>query len=177
MRQSEMQDPMAKWTPVPDWSTATISRDHWQARPILGLDIVMFAGDLGAALVTHAGGDAGLGFLGIAERADNYVIRIARDRALMVSARPIDIAVGWHEEGYALTHADSAYGIIEAAGSALDEIIAEGTAADPLSRSPSAATLFAGIPCLVIRTAPDVARLHMEAGHMAYVWRWLETRV
>ncbi len=43
MPEIQMQDPMAKWTPVPDWSAATISRDHWQARPVLGLDIVMLA--------------------------------------------------------------------------------------------------------------------------------------
>lgn len=177
MPEIQMQDPMAKWTPVPDWSAATISRDHWQARPVLGLDIVMLAGDMGAALAAHAGGEAGLGLLAIAERSDDYVIRIARDRALMVSSQPIEIGYGWHAAGYSVTPADSAYGIIEISGAALDEIIAEGTASDPASKSPSAATLFAGIPTLVIRTAPDVLRLHMEIGHMAYLWRWLETRV
>lgn len=177
MPTSAMPDPMAKWTPVPDWATATISCVHWQALPILGLDIVMLAGDMGAALAAHAGGTAGLGLLAIAERGDNYVIRIARDRALMVAARPFNIAYGWQPAGYSVTSADSAYGIIEMSGSALDEIISEGTATDPALQSRSAATLFAGIPCLVIRTAPDVARLHMEIGHMAYVWRWLKTRV
>lgn len=176
MPTSTMRDPMAKWTPVPDWSTASITRDDWQARPILGLDIVMLAGDMTAALGVHAGGDDGLGFLGVAERQDDYVIRIARDRALIVSAQSIDIADGWHAAGYSVTPAESAYGIIEISGGALDEIIAEGTATDPASRSPSAATLFAGVSSLVIRTSPDVVRLHMEIGHMAYVWRWLETR-
>ncbi len=177
MPEAKMQDPMAKWTPVPDWSTAVITRDHWQARPILGLDIVMLTGDMGSALARHAAGTNGLGFLGVAERSDDYVIRIARDRALMVAAQPIEIAYGWHAAGYSVTPADSAYGIIEISGAGLDEVIAEGTATDPLSRSPSAATLFAGIACLVVRTAPDLARLHMEIGHMPYLWRWLETRV
>lgn len=177
MPEIQMRDPMVKWTPVPDWATASITRDHWQARPVLGLDIVMLAGDMIEALVGPAGGTRGLGFLAIAERSDDYVIRIARDRALMVSGRPIDIAHGWHAAGYSVTPAESAFGIIEISGTALDEIIAEGTATDPVSQSPSAATLFAGITCLVIRTAPDAARLHMEIGHMAYLWRWLETRV
>ena len=34
--------------------------------------------------------------------------------------------------------------------------------------------MFAGIPCLLYRTAPTTARLHIERPHATYIWHWLE---
>jgi hypothetical protein len=171
-----MPDPMAKWTPVPDWRTVSIVRGDWSARPILGYSMVLVAGDMSAALGALAGETVGLGYLATAEREDAYAIRIARDRALLVSIEPILAAFGWQAGGWSATPAESAYGIIEIGGEALDTILAEATAVDVGSNRRSAAVLFAGITCLVVRMPTGAARLHAEIGHLPYLWRWLETR-
>ena len=53
-------------------------------------------------------------------------------------------------------------------------LAAEGTAAVLDGGSPSASVVFAGVPCLLYRTAPQAARLHVESPFAAYIWTWLE---
>jgi hypothetical protein len=170
-----MPDPMAKWTPVPDWTAATITRDDWGAKPVLGLSMVLVGGNMALALRSLAPGLPELGLWQIATAPD-YCVRIGRDRALIVTSEPIHYRPGWQSDGWSASPAESAYGTIDFSGAALSEIVSEAAAADVEAGSRSAAVLFAGIPCMLIRTAPDAARLHMEIGHMPYLWRWLETR-
>jgi sarcosine oxidase gamma subunit len=170
-----MPDPMAKWTPAPDWTAVEIVRADWSAKPVLGLSMALVAGNIATAISALAPDMAGVGAWQVVNASD-HVIRIARDKALIVTSAPIAFATGWNAAGFSVTDASGAYGVIEIAGQALAEIIAEASAVAIDAGSRSAALLFAGIGCLAVRTAPDVARVYMEAGYMTYLWRWLETR-
>ena len=170
-----MPDPMAKWTPTPDWTAAEIVRANWSAKPVLGLSMALVAGNIVAAISALAPNMPGVGAWQTAGGSD-HVLRIARDRALIVTSAPIRFEIGWNAAGFSATDASSAYGVIEIAGQALADIIAEATEVDIDSGSRSASLLFAGVTCLAARTAPDVARVYMEAGYMTYLWRWLEMR-
>ena len=170
-----LSDPMAKWTPVPDWSVAAIVRRSWSARPVVGLSITLVAGNIAAARSLLAPDMAEAGLWQIANASD-HIIRIARDKALFVAATQISFETGWNPAGFSVSDASGAYGVIEITGTELRDIVAEASAADIDTGSRSASILFAGIPSLVVRTAPQVGRVFLEAGFMTYLWRWLETR-
>ena len=141
--------------------------------PVVGLQQTLMSGNLAAAL----GALATVGFWEIAP-GPRYAVRVARDRALLVSPPPSPslVSTGWRAEGWAASDASDAYGVLKLAGAGLRALVAEATAADPDLRSPSAAILFAGVAALLYRVAEDDARLHVETGLLPYVWRWLETR-
>jgi hypothetical protein len=170
-----MSDPMAKWTPVPDCSVAAIVRRGWSAKPVVGLSIALVTGNIAAARSLLAPGMSEVGLWQIASALD-HVIRIAHDKALFVATTQILFETGWNPAGFSVTDASGAYGVIEIVGTELRDIVAEASAADIDAGSRSAAVLFAGIPGLVVRTAPEVGRVFLEAGFMTYLWRWLETR-
>jgi len=170
-----MPDPMAKWTPVPDWRIAQIERPDWSARPVPGLSLAFVGGRIDLAIAALAPDAEDLGLWQIAE-AEAQAIRIGRDKALIVTRRALAIQPGWNPEGWSATPAESAFGVIDIAGSALGDIVSEATAADIDTGSRSAAVLFAGTPCLLTRIAHDTARVIVEAGYTPYLWRWLETR-
>lgn len=167
-------DPMAKWTPTPDWATVRLERSGWSAAPVAGLFQTLLSGDLAAALARLDPAPASVGFWAIAS-PERAAIRIGRDRALLVGASPLGLATGWRA-GYAASEASDAYAVLQLAGADLRALVAEATAADPEAGSPSAAILFAGVPALLYRVAEAQARLHVEAPLAPYVWRWLETR-
>ncbi len=168
-------DPMARWTPPPDWTRARLSRDRWSARPVLGLSQTLVSGDLSRALEALAAHANSIGAWEIALEAPT-AIRIGRDRLLLVSEAPGAAATGWRAEGWASSDVSDALAIFELAGDDLAELVSEATSLDLSAPGPSAAILFAGVGALLYRTRADVARLHVENAHAAYIWRWLETR-
>jgi len=167
-------DPMAKWTPVPDWSAARLTRPGWNAAYIAGLFQTLISGDLTAAFARLDPRPVSVGFWQIAHAP--AAIRIGRDRALLVGSQAFTVGWGWREDGWAATDASDAYGVLSLGGRALREIVSEATSADVDADSPSAAVQFAGVPALLYRVCADEARLHVEAALAPYVWRWLETR-
>lgn len=165
-----------KWTPVPtDWAGTAIQGDGFSARRVLGLGQTLVSGDLTAASAALAPGAPTVGLWQAAETLPAFV-RIARDRALLVSERPLAVEDGCRTEGFALSTADDVWAVLEIEGEALADLMAEGAAADFSRASPSAATLFAGAPALIYRTTPSTARLHVESPLLPSVWRWLEMR-
>ena len=104
------------------------------------------------------------------------VVRIARDRALIVSAGQLAVEPGWRSDGWAATPADDVYAVLEIEGAGLPALVSEATSADLDAGSPSASVMFAGIPCLLYRTGQTTARLHVERPLATYVWHWLERR-
>ncbi|MDE3174568.1 MAG: hypothetical protein KGM15_00475 [Pseudomonadota bacterium] len=168
-------DPMAKWTPVPDWSGARLARPGWTAAPVSGLFQTLLSGDLSAAFATLSPAPASIGLWAIAASA-RAAIRIGRDRALLVATEPVALATGWRAGGWAASDASDAYAVIDIAGRTLREIIAEATSAEVEAGSASAAISFADVPALLYRLAADHARVHVEACFAPYLWRWLETR-
>jgi hypothetical protein len=168
-----MRDRGVFWTPSPDWSTARIERKGWSAEPVFGLGQTLVSGDVEAALDELAPGGAEVGLWEITD-TDRVLVRIARDRALLVTPRPVDLAPGWRQAGYAVTPCDDAYAVLALKGSGTADLLATAAAADIEAGSRSASLLVAGVPALLYRVAPDVARIHVEAPLAAYVWTWLE---
>ena len=124
-----LSDPMAKWTPVPDWSVAAIVRGGWSAKPVVGLSMTLVAGDIAAARSLLAPDMIEIGLWQVASASD-HVIRIARDKALFVATTQIPFETGWNPAGFSVTDASGAYGVIEIAGTELTDLVAEASAAD-----------------------------------------------
>lgn len=166
-------DAAAKWTPMPDWKRASIVRSSWTAQTVFGLRQLLLSGDLDAARAALVPEAAMTGLWEIAE--GDAMIRIARDRALLATARPVAATPGWNSGGWAASPADDAWAVFELSGESARAVCAQGTAADLEAGSRSATLLFAGVACLLYRTEPEIARLHVERGFAPYIWRWLET--
>jgi sarcosine oxidase gamma subunit len=102
-----------------------------------------------------------------------YSVRLARDRLLAVSTRPIGMATGWSPQGFAVTEISAGLQVFEVEGVGLDAFIARGTTLDPGQPSASAALSFAGISAIVYRHE-DRLRIHVDRGLAAYLWTWME---
>jgi sarcosine oxidase gamma subunit len=163
------------WSAPPEWETAEITRAGFSARPVLGLGQVLVSGRLDAAREALAPGTPEAGLWSLVE-GDRYFVRIARDRALLVTSQPLAIQSGWRAEGFAASPADDAWSVFELEGESLRDVVAEAVSADLDRGSPSAAVPFAGVTALLYRTAENRARLHLERAFAAFVWQWLETR-
>ncbi|WP_022729815.1 hypothetical protein [Fodinicurvata sediminis] len=172
-----MRDFAAKWTAFPDWQDARIAREGWQAHVVTGLSQVMVSGHLEKAWKALPDSGNEVGLWQVASTDSSYRVRIARDRALLVSPDPIDFEAGWQPEGWAATPAHDALLVIEIQGMPAEEIVMEATSVNLDEGSPSASVRFAGLNgVLLYRTAPNCARLHVEASYGPYLWRWLESR-
>ena len=171
-----MPDPMAKWTPTPDWATAEIVREGWRARPVPGLTLTLIGGRLDAAIAQLAPGAPSVGLWQVAPDLP-IALRIGRDKAMLVATGDPVAFSGWREGGWTASDASDAQTVFEIAGPAAPGIFPEAVLADLEAGSPSAAILFAGVPALLHRVRPDAARLHVESALAPYVWRWLETRL
>ena len=167
-------DPMKKWTPLPDWNTARLTRPDWRVHVVDGLFQTLLTGYLAAAFASQHPQPASVGFWGIAPT--RAAIRVGRDRALLVSPQKFAPGFGWRDDGWAASDASDAYSVLSLIGPALRTLVAEATSADIDGASRSAAIQFAGAPALLYRVAEDEARLHVETALAPYVWRWLETR-
>ena len=168
-----MRDRGRFWSAVPDWTSAQIERDGWSVRRIHGLGQTLVSGDVQMALDRLVPGGAQVGLWGLTD-TDRMVIRIARDRGLLVTPETLEIEPGWSVAGFVATPCDDAYAIFEISGDAMHQVVCEATATDVELGSPSAALLFAGVPAMLYRTAPRAARLHIESPLAAYIWTWLQ---
>ena len=169
-----MHDRGQFWNPQPDWGTARIERDGYSIRRVPGLGQTLVSGEIDVAIAEFTPDAPEAGLWSVVE-AEPFAVRIARDRALLVSPAPLGVVPGWRN-GCAVTPCDDAYAILEVSGTALREIVAEGTSVDIEAGSRSAAVLFAGVTVFLYRTRPETARLHVEAPLVAYLWAWLEGR-
>lgn len=169
-----MRDRGTFWTPAPDPASDRIERDGLSASFVSGLHQVLISGDLKKAVAAIALSAQEVGLWGMAERMP-ISLRIARDRALLVSTEPLGATPGWRD-GYVATPCGDGYAVIELSGPAVADLVAEATSADLAAGSRSAAILFAGVAALLYRTTPETARLHVESPLVGYVWRWLEGR-
>ena len=168
-----MRDRGKFWTPAPDW-IAPLAGEGFAARRVRGLGQTLVSGDLAAGVAALAPGARTIGLWHVAGE-DGCAVRVSRDRSLLVTPSPLGLAPGWRD-GFAATPCDDGYAVVEVSGAALPEIVAEAVSADLDAGSPSAAVQFAGIPALVYRIAPEVARLHVESPLAAYLWTWLRGR-
>jgi hypothetical protein len=160
------------WRPAPDWTTAAMEREGWSARRLSGLGQTQVSGDVERAIDKFAHGAAEVGLWGLTD-TDRVLVRIALDKALLVTPSPLDIDPVWRA-GFVASPADDAWAIFELVGDGIAGLVAQATSVDLEAGSRSASILFAGTPTLLYRTAQDKARLHVEAPLATWLWTWLE---
>ena len=117
---------------------------------------------------------APVGFSGVAH-GPSYAVAIARDRSLIVGEGGTALAEGWDAEtATAVTRMDDAFIVLDLEGPGLADLLAKATTLDFADASPSAALLFAGMPCLAYRRQrPDVLRLHVERPLACALAEWM----
>ncbi|TPN82597.1 hypothetical protein FJ987_28230 [Mesorhizobium sp. CU2] len=169
-----MRNLAEKWPAVPDFATATLSRDGTSVHTVGGLNQLLVSGDLAAWSKASALAGEGVG-AGALASGDKYMVRIARDRLVVVGGVPFPIQAGWHEAGFAVSVMDAGLHVFEIEGPGLAGLVARGTALDPAQTSRSAAILFAGVNVLFYRYGNrNRARLHVDRGLAPYLWEWFE---
>ena len=171
-----MRDLAEKWPSMPDWPTAAVDSDTLRIRAIGGLEQRLVSGDLEAWAQASGISGGGVGAGGIAH-GNRYMVRIARDRALAVSETPLEIAPGWHGEGFAVTVLNAGLHVFEISGRGAEELLARATTLDTSDASPSAALSFAGVQALAYRHGgPGTVRVHVDRGLAPYLWEWFLSR-
>jgi heterotetrameric sarcosine oxidase gamma subunit len=158
------------WSPVPDWSRATIQHDRLDIATVAPQIAWLVSGNL-AAFLDQRGvrfGDVG----------DRYALRLAPDRLLFVSmdgAATDGVTFGWTEDSCAITDVSDAYVLLDVSGSAASELMRLGALHDFEARSDtaSAAILFAGQRVILARIQHGW-RLHVERPSAAAIWQWLQ---
>ncbi len=131
----------------------------------------LVSGDLAAGLTVLAPGAAMIGFAETPAGAD-YAIRIARDRALLVTQSPPAREAGWQAEGVALSPAGECYACLALSGTGAMALLAQGLTSAPPTGSPSAALRFAGLTVLVTG-APHGCLLWVDPASLSYVTGFL----
>ncbi|TPK91515.1 sarcosine oxidase subunit gamma family protein [Mesorhizobium sp. B2-4-17] len=171
-----MLDNPQKWSPTPDWTTASLEGDGFSIRTLHGLTQCLVSGDLGAFSNKH-GLDLGVGALGVV-RGDRYAVRMARDRLSAFGLSEEEMGAGWHQDGYAVTQMSAALHIFEFSGPQVLQLVARATTIDPRNPGPCAAVQFAGITsCLYFHESRERLRLHLDRGLAAYMWLWLKQQI
>ncbi|MFV0476087.1 MAG: hypothetical protein ACK5MQ_18075 [Pikeienuella sp.] len=126
----------------------------------------LISGDLDAAIADLAPGAPMLGLLAETPEEGAFALRIARDRALLCTPAPLDVAPGWRGS-HAVSLADDLYVPVQIEGDENGDFLG-GCMATPAG-SPSAMTLFAEKPCLVARAGGGV-RVWVQRADLAEVW-------
>ena len=148
-----------------------INRPRLRARTLARRGHTLISGELGAAIASLAPGAPLLGLHATA-LDDAQALRIARDQALLVTPAPLRATEGWRD-GWCATAVDDGWAAINVEGEDAPSALAQGTSADLDAASPSAAVLFAGFRCLLLRTDTGL-RLHVETPWLEALLAWLD---
>ena len=163
-----MLDLAQTWPRIPNWQEIAEVSPGLTLTTIVGLRQYLVSGNLAPF------GD-GIGAFGLAG-SENAVLRVARDRLLVVNPDPARVAAGWHADGYAMTDVSAMYHVFELSGPELDGLIGEAVLIDPQNGGPSAATMFAGLQAFVYWQAEGRLRVHIELPHATHLFSWLQSR-
>jgi hypothetical protein len=159
------------WAPAREAEGTLVAKPAFTARARTGIGHTLISGDLDAALGALA---PGAPLVGLGGRAPDgpHALRIARDRALLVTSAPLGAPEGWRN-GWCATAVDDGWCAVEIEGEGAPLVMMQGTAADLQSGSPSAAVLFAGRRCLIVRSEAGY-RLHVERPWLEALLTWLD---
>ncbi|MFO1406590.1 MAG: hypothetical protein U1F08_03545 [Steroidobacteraceae bacterium] len=170
-----MHDRALFWSPVPDWSSATIRSASVDGRASLPGAAWQLSGEWGSVLTR-----LGVGAVrGPRDRCGDarYALRLSPDGVLLVADGPVDLAPGWHEAGYAATELGDAFVLVDLEGPGAAAVMAAGSeypfASTTVRPLESARLQFAGHTIAVSRR-PQGWRLHVPRPWAAALWRWLE---
>ena len=165
-----MRDRGLFWSPVPDWSCASIRHEGLSIAAVAPQVAWLVSGNLAIFLERHGArfGDAG----------GRYALRLAPDRLLFVSvdgAAADGVTFGWSEDGCAITDVSDGYVLLDITGPAAPELMRLGALHDfeATSDTASAAMQFAGQRVILARIRQGW-RLHVERPNAAAIWQWLQ---
>jgi hypothetical protein len=159
------------WPPARRAEGTLIDRPRLKARALSGRGFTLISGDIEAAIGALGPGTPILGLYALAPESA-HALRIARNRALLVTPAPLGAADGWRE-GWSATGVDDGWAAVDVNGPDAPLALAQGTSADLAASSPSAAVLFAGLRCLLARTQAGF-RLHVEAPWLEALLTWMD---
>jgi heterotetrameric sarcosine oxidase gamma subunit len=165
-----MRDRGLFWSPVPDWSHASIRHDGLSIAAVAPQAAWLVSGNLAAFLEWR-----GVRF---GEAGDRYALRLAPDRLLFVSvedAAADGATFGWSEAGYAITDVSDGFVLLDITGPAALDLMRLGTLHDFEVKpdTASAAMLFASQRVILARIQQGW-RLHVERPHATAIWQWLQ---
>lgn len=162
------------WSPAPVEGQAQFAASGVDVKVVAGLSQALLSGPQRFGVGRLAGIAAPVGFSGVAS-GSSYAVAIARDRSLVVSERAITLAEGWDAQtAAAVTRMDDALIVLDLEGPGLADLLSKATTLDDADASPSAALLFAGLPCLAYRhSRPGVLRLHVERPLVCALAEWM----
>ena len=162
------------WTPAPAEGQAQFAARDVAVKVVVGLSQALLSGPQRFGAGRLVGVAAPVGFSGVAA-GPRYAVAIARDRSLIVSEGAIALAEGWDgESATAATRMDDAFVVLDLEGPGLTDLLSKATTLDFADASPSAALLFAGLPCLAYRHArAEILRLHVERPQACALAEWL----
>jgi heterotetrameric sarcosine oxidase gamma subunit len=158
------------WSPIPDWSRATIQHEELSIAALAPQVAWLVSGNLAAFLERH--------HVRFDDSGDRYALRLAPDRLLFVSmdgGATDGVTFGWSEDGCAITDVGDGYVLLDISGRAARELMQQGALHD-FEANPdtaSAAMLFAGQRVILARIQQGW-RLHVERPNAAAIWQWLQ---
>ena len=171
-----MHDRGRFWTPAP-----APGREQFTARGVTiervsALSQFLLSGPQRFATGCLAAIPSPVGFSGVASGA-TYAVAVARDRALIVSAKPLSLREGWDAgASTAVTVMDDAFLVLDLHGPGLVDVLSKATTLVGSDASPSASVTFAGFPTVAYRyQRADVLRVHVERPLAAGLREWLRT--
>jgi hypothetical protein len=162
------------WTPAPAEGQAQFAARGVAVTVVAGLSQALLSGPQRFGAGRLAGIAAPVGYSGLAS-GPRYAVAIARDRSLLVSEGANALAEGWDaESATAVTRIDDAFVVLDLEGPGLADLVSKATTLDFADASPSAALLFAGLPCLAYRCArAGLLRLHVERPLACGLAEWM----
>lgn len=166
------------WTPAPEQG-AGLATTGLRVDIVPGLHQLLMSG--APAAIGRLLGEtarAPVGFNDIAV-GNTYGAAVARDRTLVVSDHPLDIAEGWNTAlGIAATVVDDAWTVLDLQGDHLDDLVSMATTIDRKQSTRSSALLFAGTPCVAYRHgSPATLRVHVERPLAPFLLEWIRRAI
>ncbi len=163
------------WRPARFPEGSLIPKPRLAMRVLDGLGATLISGDLDAAIAALAPGAPLLGLYASAPEGA-HALRIARDRALLVTPAPLSAPEGWRptgESGWCATPVDDGWAAIAIEGEDAPLVLMQATSADLVAGSPSAAVRVFGTTCLLAQM-PAGFRLQVECMRLEGLLAWLD---
>lgn len=167
-----MRNLAEKWTAPPNWTTAEITIPGLVVKTRPGLFQNIVSGNLAGWAQAAKMPAVGVGAFSPAS-GEAYCAQIARDRLLAVTARPLEVASGWHEAGFAVTPVSAGLHVFAIRGEATSKLIARASTLAPETHSASSALMFGGVSAIVYRHDEDLL-VHVDRGLATYLWVWMQ---
>ena len=173
-----MHDRGQFWSPVPDWSQASLHAAGVDANPVTAASICLVSGDVKQFLARHGVGE----ILGPRQlcTGHTYASRLAPDRVMFVGGASALADCTGFTNGCAITDVSDGIMVFDIHGERAAELMAqgceypfEGTTVFP---EESASMQFAGLRVIVSRRDRGW-RLHIDQAWAAALWRWLQLHV